>query len=176
MYTELPHSLQHTHAAQLLQSVYDDLTPDPRVLDITVEDPSDEFRALRDFVDCRNALKMACFQPPAVHEGFGREMERECNEKLKLHKVRGVGGEEEGGEEEGGRGGERERGGEEEGGEEERCGGRRGGRGRGEEERSGGRGEKWGKERRKGEERRKRGGGEEDGGRGRREEKRRKQG
>ena len=71
--------------------MYDDLTPDPHVLDITVEDPSDEFRALRDFVDCRNALKMTCFQPPAVHEGFGREMERECNEKLKLHKVRSGG-------------------------------------------------------------------------------------
>ena len=91
IHTELPHSLLHTHAARLLQSVYDDLIPDSRVLDITVEDPSDEFRALRDFVDCRNALKMACFQPPAVHEGFGREMERECNEKLKLHKVRGGG-------------------------------------------------------------------------------------
>ena len=83
--------LPHVHAAQLLQSVYDDLTPDPRVLDITVEEPSDEFCALRDFVDCRNALKMACFQPPAVHEGFGAEMERECKERLKLHKVRGGG-------------------------------------------------------------------------------------
>ena len=83
--------ISSTCAAQLLQSVYDDLTPDPRVLDITVEDASDEFCALRDFVDCRNALKMACFQPPAVHEGFGAEMERECKERLKLHKVRGGG-------------------------------------------------------------------------------------
>ena len=67
--------------------MYNDLTPDPRVLDITVEDPSDEFCALRDFVDCRNALKMACFRPPAVYEGFGAEMEKECKERLKLHKV-----------------------------------------------------------------------------------------
>ena len=67
--------------------MYDDLTPDPRVLDITVEDPSDEFCALRDFVDCRNALKMACFRPPAVYEGFGAEIEKECKERLKLHKV-----------------------------------------------------------------------------------------
>ena len=87
-----------------------------------MEDPSDEFRALRDFVDCRNALKMACFQPPAVHEGFGREMERECNDKLKLHKVR------RGGEGRRGRGrGEREKGREGEG---ER--GRRGEREKGE--------------------------------------------
>lgn len=74
--------------AQLLQSVYNDLTPDPRVLDITVEDPSDEFRALRDFVDCRNALAIECFRSPAVHEDFGGELERVCREKLKLHKVR----------------------------------------------------------------------------------------
>ena len=53
-----------------------------------MEDPSDEFRALRDFVDCRNALAIECFRTPAVHEDFGGELERACQEKLKLHKVR----------------------------------------------------------------------------------------
>jgi len=82
----LPPFQRKGHGAQLLQSVYNDLTPDPRVLDITVEDPSDEFRALRDFVDCRNALAIECFRSPAVHEDFGGELERVCREKLKLHK------------------------------------------------------------------------------------------
>jgi len=82
----LPPFQRKGHGAQLLQSVYNDLTPDPRVLDITVEDPSDEFRALRDFVDCRNALAVECFRSPAVHEDFGGELERVCREKLKLHK------------------------------------------------------------------------------------------
>ena len=65
-----------------------------------MEDPSDEFGALRDFVDCRNAMKMECFQPPKIHQPFSKELEELCRQKLKLHKV---------GRERGGGGGERER-------------------------------------------------------------------
>ena len=87
MYT---HTRTHTHtcSAQLLQAVYDDLLLNPLVLDITVEDPSDEFVALRDFVDCRNAMKMESFQPPKIHQPFGKELEELCRRKLKLHKVK----------------------------------------------------------------------------------------
>ena len=74
-------------SAQLLQAVYDDLTSDPKVLDITVEDPSDEFTALRDFVDCRNGLRLDCLCPPRVHEEFNEETQRECRDRLKLNKV-----------------------------------------------------------------------------------------
>ena len=93
----------HSHcSAQLLQAVYDNLLLNPQILDITVEDPSDEFVALRDFVDCRNAMKMESFQPPKIHQPFSKELEELCRQKLKLHKV----GRERGGEE---RGRERER-------------------------------------------------------------------
>ena len=67
--------------------MYDDLLLNPLILDITVEDPSDEFVALRDFVDCRNAMKMESFQPPKVHQPFSKELEESCRQKLKLHKV-----------------------------------------------------------------------------------------
>ena len=86
-HTHTPHTYTHS-SAQLLQSVYDVVTSDPQVLDVTVEDPSDEFTALRDFVDCKNALRLDCFQPPKVHEEFGTEMEVMCQQKLKLNKVR----------------------------------------------------------------------------------------
>lgn len=69
--------------AQLLQSVYDDLVPRPQVCDITVEDPSDEFRTLRDFVDCSNALKLDCLQ---LHKAFD-ESAKKVRAKLKLQKV-----------------------------------------------------------------------------------------
>ena len=88
----LTHTHVHTHAhvpsAQLLQAVYDDLLLNPLVLDITVEDPSDEFVALRDFIDCRNAQKLESFQPPKVHQPFSEELEELCRQKLKLHKVK----------------------------------------------------------------------------------------
>ncbi len=46
------------------------------------------FPLSRDFVDCRNALKYDCFKPHDIREGFTKEMEEICRQKLKLHKVR----------------------------------------------------------------------------------------
>ena len=53
-----------------------------------VEDPSPEFTSLRDYVDCQNALKLRCFQPPLILGPYSSEVERECQEKLKIGKVR----------------------------------------------------------------------------------------
>ena len=39
---------------------------DSTVIDITVEDPSDNFVRLRDFVDTRNCLKLASFAKTEV--------------------------------------------------------------------------------------------------------------
>ena len=54
---------------------------------LTVEEPSDDFVALRDYLDCRNALTLSCFQPPVIHEPFGDHTVQECRERLKLNKV-----------------------------------------------------------------------------------------
>ncbi len=67
--------------------MYDDLVPNPKVIDITVEDPSDEFCALRDFVDCQNALKLSSFRPPHIHLPYSQGAETECRRKLKLQRV-----------------------------------------------------------------------------------------
>ena len=52
-------------------------------------DPHEEFTALRDYVDCRNALKLnlSCFKAPHIHQAFSQVMEEECRTKLKLTKV-----------------------------------------------------------------------------------------
>ena len=52
-----------------------------------MEDPSDDFSALRDFVDCRNALKLNSFRPPNVHRPYAESARSECRKKLKLQKV-----------------------------------------------------------------------------------------
>lgn len=53
----------------------------------SVEDPSDNFVRLRDFVDSKNCLKMDSFQPSKLTEGFTEAMAKEAQEKLKLNKV-----------------------------------------------------------------------------------------
>ena len=68
--------------------MYDDLVPRPRVLDLTVEEPSDDFRALRDFVDCRNALKLPSLAKEHPLKAFDESaVVKEIREKLKLQKV-----------------------------------------------------------------------------------------
>lgn len=47
--------------ARLLDTVYSEYQRDNQVVDITVEDPSDNFVRLRDFVDTRNCLKLAAY-------------------------------------------------------------------------------------------------------------------
>ncbi|VDN08861.1 unnamed protein product [Dibothriocephalus latus] len=51
------------HATRLLEVVYDDFVPLPKVIDITVEEPSPDFQRLRDFLDCKRCLQLnECLQ------------------------------------------------------------------------------------------------------------------
>ncbi|VDM03087.1 unnamed protein product [Schistocephalus solidus] len=51
------------HATRLLEAVYDDFVPLPKVVDITVEEPSVEFQRLRDFLDCKRCLQLNEYTP-----------------------------------------------------------------------------------------------------------------
>ena len=53
-----------------------------------MEDPSPEFTALRDIIDCQNALQLSCFQPPQILKPYSSEIEKICQQKLKINKVR----------------------------------------------------------------------------------------
>ncbi|PSN37476.1 Histone acetyltransferase type B catalytic subunit [Blattella germanica] len=72
--------------AQLLDSIYRYYIAHPRVVDITVEDPSEEFQRLRDFVDVKNCRSLPSFQPNELEQGFTDKMIAEAKEKLKLNK------------------------------------------------------------------------------------------
>ncbi|GFG34942.1 hypothetical protein Cfor_07209 [Coptotermes formosanus] len=71
---------------QLLDSLYRHYISQPHVVDITVEDPSDEFQRLRDFLDARNCSRLPSFQPHVLEEGFREEMVAEAKTKLKINK------------------------------------------------------------------------------------------
>ncbi|GFO19708.1 histone acetyltransferase type b catalytic subunit-like [Plakobranchus ocellatus] len=73
--------------ARLIQTFYNICYNRMEVLDITVEDPSENFQRVRDFVDCSNCSKLESFQPDLLREGFSHEMVEEAQAKLKLSKL-----------------------------------------------------------------------------------------
>ena len=64
----LPPFQNQGHATRLLEGIHSDLRGDPAVFDLVVEDPSEEFVRLRDFLDCRDALKLHCFQKENIKQ------------------------------------------------------------------------------------------------------------
>jgi len=72
--------------SRLLDTVYNDYKGDSTVVDITVEDPSDNFVRLRDFVDTKNCMKLPAFSKDNVLKGFNEEMARSAAADLKICK------------------------------------------------------------------------------------------
>jgi len=72
--------------ARLLDSIYSHYKGDATVVDITVEDPSDNFVRLRDFVDAKNCLKLAAFSKEQVVQGFTEKMAEAAAKELKICK------------------------------------------------------------------------------------------
>lgn len=68
----------------LLDSIYNFYRKNKSTLDITVEDPDEEFIVMRDFLDCRNCIKLDSFQPEKLKQGWNKSMAKECQDKLKL--------------------------------------------------------------------------------------------
>ncbi|KJH53111.1 DNA repair helicase [Dictyocaulus viviparus] len=83
----LPQYRKSGIGAKLLDVVYKDLCSMPEVLDITAEDPADNFVYLRDYVDCINCSKLPEFSPEKLKSGFTQEMKNVALEKLKITKV-----------------------------------------------------------------------------------------
>ncbi|XP_076356515.1 histone acetyltransferase 1 [Tachypleus tridentatus] len=82
----LPPFQKNGLGAEMLQTVYNWYVKDPDVVDITVEDPSEEFTRLRDFVDSKNSSKLTSFQSENLLKGFSKEMVSEAQETLKMNK------------------------------------------------------------------------------------------
>ncbi|KAG1688814.1 Histone acetyltransferase type B catalytic subunit [Nymphon striatum] len=72
---------------ELLQSIYNSYIGNPDIIDITVEDPSDNFIRLRDYVDVKNCLKLKAFSKEKLLIGFSADMVNEGKKKFKLNKV-----------------------------------------------------------------------------------------
>ncbi|KAK6739709.1 hypothetical protein RB195_008293 [Necator americanus] len=82
----LPQFRKSGIGAKLLNAVYKDLCSIKAVLDITAEDPADNFVLLRDYVDCVNCSKLPEFAPEKLKDGFTAEMRDAAQQKLKINK------------------------------------------------------------------------------------------
>lgn len=72
-------------ATKLVETIYKFYQSQKNVVDITVEDPSEDFQRLRNFVDARFCKNLKSFSPDIISKGFTKEMVREARETLKLN-------------------------------------------------------------------------------------------
>ena len=72
--------------AELLKTIYNYYMRDANVLDITVEDPSDNFVRLRDYVDCVNCRKLEPFSKENLSKPWSDKIAEFVREKLRLNK------------------------------------------------------------------------------------------
>lgn len=56
-------------------------------MNFIVEDPSEEFQRIRDYVDCINCSTLSSFSKDNLKLGFNQSMATEAKEKFKLNKV-----------------------------------------------------------------------------------------
>lgn len=68
----------------LLQSIYDYYKSQSPTLDITTEDPDEEFIAMRDYLDCKNCIGLSSFSKDNLKKGWSSEMAKEAQQTLKL--------------------------------------------------------------------------------------------
>lgn len=82
----LPPYQRQGHATDMLRAVYRSVLSKNHVKDICVEDPSENFQRIRDFVDCVECSKLESFRPENLSAGFTTAMVEECNAKCKLNR------------------------------------------------------------------------------------------
>lgn len=71
--------------AKFIETIYQYFIGDSKVIDITVEDPSDEFQRIRNYVDAKLCKDLPAFSPTVIKNGFTKDMVKEAREKYKIN-------------------------------------------------------------------------------------------
>lgn len=71
--------------ATVIDTIYKKFNCDPKVVDITVEDPSDDFRRVRNFVDAKLCMTLPEFAPEKLKAGFTQDMVDAAKNKFKIN-------------------------------------------------------------------------------------------
>lgn len=67
-----------------VQVIYNRFKRDEKVIDITVEDPSDEFRRIRNVIDVTHCKDLDSFSTDKIKTGLTTEMVKEANKNFKV--------------------------------------------------------------------------------------------
>ncbi|XP_067613100.1 histone acetyltransferase type B catalytic subunit [Eurosta solidaginis] len=70
---------------KFIETVYKYYQSLKNVIDMTVEDPSDDFQRLRNYIDARLCMELKSFGGDVIKKGFNKEMVREARETYKLN-------------------------------------------------------------------------------------------
>lgn len=71
--------------AQVIETIYMKFNRDATVVDITVEDPSDDFRRVRNFVDAKLCMNLPEFSPEKLEQGFNKSMIEAAKSNYKIN-------------------------------------------------------------------------------------------
>lgn len=71
--------------SQFIETIYNKFKDDPKVVDITVEDPSDDFRRVRNYVDAKLCVSLPEFSADRLAQGFSKEMIDAAKDKFKIN-------------------------------------------------------------------------------------------
>lgn len=70
---------------KFIETIYQYFSHDENVIDITVEDPSEEFTRIRNFVDSKLCKNLPSFHKDHIKNGFTKEMVKEAKERYKIN-------------------------------------------------------------------------------------------
>lgn len=70
--------------SNLIKQIYDHYIGLKNVIDITVEDPSDEFKRMRNLIDSKLCKELESFSESNLKKGFSKDMVKEARSQLKV--------------------------------------------------------------------------------------------
>lgn len=82
----LPPYQRHGHCAELIKAIYHEYVSRKNVLDMTAEDPSEDFQRVRDFVDASNCKTLPQFNSPLIHTSSIKSQCQAAVKKFKINK------------------------------------------------------------------------------------------
>jgi histone acetyltransferase 1 len=81
----LPPFQRRNIGVHLLNAMYRHYCAQSNVIDITVEDPADNFCQLRNYVDCLACSKLPSFEESSLRKGWRIELAKEARDKLRIN-------------------------------------------------------------------------------------------
>lgn len=72
---------------KMIETIYNQFKGNEKVIEITVEDPSDDFQSVRNYIDAKICRKLSSFGPENLRRGFTKEMVKDARENGKINSI-----------------------------------------------------------------------------------------